>query len=39
LEDVPFGVNVARKGRLEPSDVINTLGPQEILPAVTTGHR
>jgi len=39
LEDVPFGVNVARKGRLEPSDVINTLGPQEILPALTTGHR
>ena len=39
LEDVPFGVNVARKGALEPSDVINTLGPQEILPALTTGHR
>lgn len=39
LEDVPFGVNVARKGGLEPSDVINTLGPQEILPVLTTGHR
>ena len=39
LEDVPFGVNVARKGALEPSDVINTLGPQEILPALTTAHR
>ena len=38
LEDVPFGVNVARKGALEPSDVINTLGPQEILPALTRGH-
>src|SRR5436853_1304343 len=38
LEDVPFGANVARKGALEPSDVINTLGPQEILPALTRGH-
>src|SRR5438093_4728074 len=38
LEDVPFGVNVARKGWLEASDVINTLGPQEILPALTTGR-
>ena len=34
LEDVPFGVNVARKGGLEPSDVVNTLGPEEILPAI-----
>src|SRR2546429_134041 len=34
LEDVPFGVNVARKGGLEPSDVVNTLGPEEILPAL-----
>lgn len=25
LEDVPFGVNVARKGGLEPADVVNTL--------------
>lgn len=34
LEDVPFGVNVARKGGLEPGDVVNTLGPDEILPAL-----
>lgn len=34
LEDVPFGVNVARKGGLEPSDVVNTLGPDEILHAI-----
>jgi DNA polymerase (family 10) len=34
LENVPFGVNVARKGGLEPSDVINTLGPEEILSAL-----
>jgi DNA polymerase (family X) len=34
LKDVPFGVNVARKGGLEPSDVVNTLGPEEILPAL-----
>src|SRR5206468_1313950 len=34
LEDVPFGVNVARKGGLEPSDVINTLGLKEILSAL-----
>ena len=34
LEDVPFGVNVARKCGLEPSDVVNTLGPEEILPAL-----
>jgi len=31
LQDVPFGVNVARKGGLEPADVINTLGPDEVL--------
>jgi DNA polymerase (family 10) len=34
LEDVPFGVHVARKGGLEASDVVNTLGPDEILPAL-----
>ncbi|MGH7164667.1 MAG: histidinol-phosphatase, partial [Nitrospiraceae bacterium] len=34
LEDVPFGVHVARKGGLEASDVVNTLGPEEILPAL-----
>jgi DNA polymerase (family 10) len=34
LEDVPFGVNVARKGGLTASDVVNTLGPEEILPAL-----
>ena len=39
LEDVPFGVNVARKGGLEPSDVVNTLGPDEILQALATTHR
>jgi DNA polymerase (family 10) len=33
LEDVPFGVNVARKGGLTASDVVNTLGPEEILQA------
>ncbi len=38
LEDVPFGVNVARKGGLEPSDVVNTLGPDEILQALATTH-
>ncbi len=39
LEDVPFGVNMARKGGLEASDVINTLGPDEILPALTARPR
>lgn len=34
LEDVPFGVNVARKGGLEAADVVNTLGPDEILSAL-----
>ncbi len=34
LEDVPFGVNVARKGGLEASDVVNTLGPKEVLLAL-----
>lgn len=34
LRDVPFGVNVARKGGLAPADVVNTLGPDEILPAL-----
>ncbi|MEK6525926.1 MAG: PHP domain-containing protein, partial [Nitrospirota bacterium] len=36
LEDVPFGVNVARKGGLEASDVVNTLGPDLILAALNT---
>jgi len=36
LEDVPFGVNVARKGGLEASDVVNTLGPDRILAALST---
>ena len=36
LEDVPFGVNVARKGGLEASDVVNTLGPDRILAALRT---
>jgi DNA polymerase (family 10) len=31
LADVPFGVNVARKGGLTAPDVVNTLGPEEIL--------
>jgi DNA polymerase (family 10) len=35
LEDVPFGVQVARKGGLTAADVINTLGPDDILPALT----
>lgn len=35
LEDVPFGVNVARKGGLEPSDVVNTLEPEAILPMLS----
>ncbi len=30
LEDVPFGVNVARKGGLEPSDVANTLDVEDM---------
>lgn len=34
LRDVPFGVNVARKGGLSPADVVNTLGPDEILPVL-----
>jgi DNA polymerase (family 10) len=34
LEDVPFGVNVARKGGLGPEDVVNTLGPDKILAAL-----
>jgi len=34
LEDVPFGINVARKGGLTPADVINTLGPEEILTRI-----
>ena len=37
LEDVPFGVNVARKGGLEVSDVVNTLGPDSILAAISGG--
>lgn len=34
LADVPYGVHVARKGGLTGADVINTLGPEEILPAL-----
>ena len=34
LKDVPFGVNVARKGGLAPDDVVNTLGREAILPAL-----
>ena len=34
LEDVPFGVNVARKGGLAPEEVVNTLGPDKILAAL-----
>lgn len=37
IADVPFGVNVARKGGLAASDVINARGPQEILPALRHG--
>jgi DNA polymerase (family 10) len=36
LQDVPFGVNVARKGGLRESDVINTLEPAEMAAAL--GH-
>ncbi len=35
LEDVGYGVNVARKGGLGASDVINTRGPEEVLAAGT----
>ena len=35
LGDVPFGVNIARKGSLGPRDVVNTLGPDQILPALS----
>ena len=38
LEDVAFGVNVARKGGLEASEVVNTLGPDDILPALSAPH-
>jgi DNA polymerase (family X) len=31
LCNVPFGINVARKAGLCPSDVLNTLGPTEVL--------
>jgi DNA polymerase (family 10) len=34
LSDVPFGVNVARKGGLTARDVINTLGAEEVLDEV-----
>lgn len=30
LADVPFGVNVARKGGLEPADVVNTLAVEDV---------
>lgn len=36
LQDVPFGVNVARKGGLSVTDVVNTLEPAEI--AATLRH-
>ncbi|MEW6542265.1 MAG: DNA polymerase/3'-5' exonuclease PolX [Nitrospirota bacterium] len=39
LEDVPFGVNVARKGGLTAADVVNTLGAEEILPALAARRR
>ncbi len=29
--DTYFGVGIARKGRLEPADILNTLGLEEIL--------
>ncbi len=38
LADVPFGVNIARKGGLTAADVVNTLGPEEILPALAKGR-
>ncbi|MEX5213002.1 MAG: DNA polymerase/3'-5' exonuclease PolX [Nitrospiraceae bacterium] len=34
LRDVPFGVNVARKGGLSVTDVVNTLEPAEIQAAL-----
>ena len=34
LQDVPFGVNVARKGGLSITDVTNTLEPAEIAAAL-----
>jgi DNA polymerase (family 10) len=34
LQDVPFGVNVARKGGLSVTDVVNTLEPTEIAAAL-----
>jgi DNA polymerase (family 10) len=34
LGDVPFGVNVARKGGLGPDDVVNTLDPDQIGPVL-----
>jgi DNA polymerase (family 10) len=34
LEDVPFGVNVARKGGLSCQDVVNTLEADRILAAL-----
>lgn len=35
LRDMPFGVNVARKGGLGASDVVNTIGPDRILSVLT----
>ncbi len=35
LEDVPFGVNVARKGGLEPSDVVNTRDAEDIVTVLS----
>jgi len=39
LEDVPFGVHVARKGGLAASDVVNTLGPDDVLATLAAGKR
>lgn len=38
LEDVPFGVNVARKGGLGPADVVNTM-PADAMAARLQGGR
>jgi len=38
LEDVPFGVNVARKGGVTAADVVNTL-PAEAMAAKLQGMR
>ena len=38
LQDVPFGVNVARKGGLEASDVVNTLDVKEMQAVLEYGR-